>query len=63
MTPPLAHVAHYTWVLFVPPVLVVLWSIVHTTLRERRAARRDSAGDGRKVGDEENVTGEGTSVD
>jgi hypothetical protein len=36
---PLAHVGHYLWVLYVPPVLIVLVSIVWTTLGERRKAR------------------------
>jgi hypothetical protein len=34
--PQLAHVSHWTWVLYVPPVLIVLGSIVKTTLSERR---------------------------
>jgi hypothetical protein len=33
---PLAHVSHWLWVLYVPPVLIVLASIVRTTLVERR---------------------------
>jgi hypothetical protein len=33
---PLAHVSHWLWVLYVPPVLIVLGSIVRTTLAERR---------------------------
>jgi len=33
---PLAHVGHWVWVLYLPPVLVVLASIVRTTLAERR---------------------------
>jgi hypothetical protein len=33
---PLAHVSHWLWVLYVPPVLIVLGSIVRTTLVERR---------------------------
>jgi len=35
----LAHVSHWLWVLYVPPILVVIGSIVKTTLAERR--RRD----------------------
>lgn len=38
----LAHLGHYTWVLFIPPVLIVLGSIVHTTLQQRRQAREDA---------------------
>jgi hypothetical protein len=33
---PLAHVSHWLWLLYVPPVLVVLASIVRTALLERR---------------------------
>lgn len=36
---PLAHVSHYLWVLYVPPVLIVLGSILWTMRAERR--RRD----------------------
>ena len=36
---PLAHVSHWLWVLYVPPVLIVVGSIVWTMLSERR--RRD----------------------
>jgi hypothetical protein len=36
---PFAHVSHWLWLLYVPPVLIVLASIVRTTLSERR--RRD----------------------
>jgi hypothetical protein len=35
----LAHVNHWLWVLYVPPILVVVVSILKTTLAERR--RRD----------------------
>jgi hypothetical protein len=35
----LAHVNHWLWILYVPPILVVIGSIVKTTLAERR--RRD----------------------
>jgi hypothetical protein len=33
---PLAHVSHWLWLLYVPPVLIVLGSIVRTILAERR---------------------------
>jgi hypothetical protein len=37
---PLAHLAHwYFWPLYALPVLIVLWSAIATTLRERRADR------------------------
>jgi len=36
----LAHVGHYwTWALYLPPVLVVIGSIVWTTFNERRKKR------------------------
>jgi hypothetical protein len=38
---PLAHATHWLWVLYVPPILVVLASILKTTLRERREKRED----------------------
>jgi hypothetical protein len=38
---PLAHVGHYLWVLYIPPVAVVLFAIIRTTIVERRAARED----------------------
>ena len=38
---PLAHAGHYIWVLYIPPVLVVLFAIVRTTISERRAAREE----------------------
>jgi hypothetical protein len=36
---PIAHVSHWLWVLYIPPVLIVVASIVWTMLSERR--RRD----------------------
>jgi heme exporter protein D len=38
---PLAHAGHWLWVLYVPPVAVVVISIVRTTLSERRAMREE----------------------
>lgn len=35
----LAHVSHYLWVLYVPPVLIVIGSIAWTMRAERK--RRD----------------------
>jgi hypothetical protein len=35
----LAHVSHYLWILYLPPVLIVLGAIVRTVLRERREKR------------------------
>jgi hypothetical protein len=39
MSLPLAHLGHYLWVLYIPPVLIVLASIVKTTLAQRREKR------------------------
>jgi hypothetical protein len=36
----LAHVSHYLWVLYVPPVLVVVGSIVRVKVLERRERGR-----------------------
>jgi hypothetical protein len=38
---PLAHVGHWLWVLYLPPILIVLGSILRTTLSERRERRDD----------------------
>jgi hypothetical protein len=35
----LAHVGHYIWVLYIPPVLIVLFSIVRTVISQRRGER------------------------
>jgi hypothetical protein len=37
---PLAHATHWLWVLYVPPILIVLASILRSTLRERREKRK-----------------------
>jgi cytochrome c-type biogenesis protein CcmH/NrfF len=41
--PPVAHVGHWLWVLYVPPILIVLGAIVRTKLIERR--KEDRSGD------------------
>jgi uncharacterized membrane protein len=33
---PVAHVAHYLWVLYVIPVLIVVASIIRNTIAQRR---------------------------
>ncbi len=38
---PLAHAGHYIWTLYIPPVAIVVFSIVKTTLSERRKAREE----------------------
>ena len=38
---PLAHVGHWLWVLYLPPVLIVLGSLLRTTLSERRKKREE----------------------
>jgi hypothetical protein len=40
---PLAHIGHYLWILYVLPVLIVVFSIIKTTISEKRAARTESA--------------------
>ena len=46
---PLAHIAHwYFWPLYALPVLIVLWSVIATTLREQgggEATRLEVHGD------------------
>jgi hypothetical protein len=39
-----AHVGHYLWVLYIPPVLVVVFAIIRTTIVERRAEREERDG-------------------
>jgi cytochrome c-type biogenesis protein CcmH/NrfF len=34
--PPLAHVGHHLWILYVLPVIIVVIGIVRTTLAQRR---------------------------
>jgi hypothetical protein len=41
MTLPLAHAGHYIWTLYIPPVAIVIFSIVKTTISERRKARKE----------------------
>jgi hypothetical protein len=38
---PVAHVGHYLWALYLPPILIVVGSIVRSKLLERREARRE----------------------
>jgi hypothetical protein len=33
---PVAHVGHYLWVLYLPPILIVLGAIVRNLVSERR---------------------------
>jgi hypothetical protein len=33
---PVAHVGHYLWVLYLPPVLIVIGSILKNVVSERR---------------------------
>jgi hypothetical protein len=38
---PVAHAGHSLWVLYLPPVLIVVGSIARTSLSERRKKRDD----------------------
>jgi len=38
---PFAHVGHWLWALYLPPILIVLGSIARTSLSERRKKRDD----------------------
>jgi hypothetical protein len=42
---PYAHAGHYIWVLYIPPVAVVIFAIIKTTIAERRAEREEREGD------------------
>jgi hypothetical protein len=41
---PLAHLGHHLWALYLPPVLIVLFSIVRTMLVQRREEREEGEG-------------------
>jgi len=45
---PMAHATHWLWVLYVPPVLIVLASIVRSKLLENRAGRDETSSGERK---------------
>lgn len=38
---PVAHVGHWLWVLYLPPVLIVAASLLYNTCSERRKKRDD----------------------
>ena len=43
---PIAHVGHWLWALYLPPILIVAGSIARTTLSERRKNKnKNSASD------------------
>jgi hypothetical protein len=42
---PYAHAGHYIWVLYIPPVAVVVFAIIKTTISERRAEREEREGE------------------
>jgi hypothetical protein len=48
---PFAHVGHWLWALYLPPILIVIGSIVKTTISERRRARRDDGASSATRGD------------
>ncbi|OJU85425.1 MAG: hypothetical protein BGO11_14080 [Solirubrobacterales bacterium 70-9] len=47
MTPPLAHIEHWTWVFYVLPVVIVIAGVVRSTMEDRRRRR---SGGGRPKG-------------
>ena len=47
---PLAHAGHYIWTLYIPPVAIVVFSIVKTTISERRKAREEEEEEAGKGG-------------
>jgi hypothetical protein len=40
---PIAHVGHWLWVLYLPPILIVVGSIVRSKMSERK--KHDRSGD------------------
>src|ERR1044072_7541893 len=41
---PVAHAAHWLWVLYLPPVLIVIASVMINTLREKRKSYAGGVG-------------------
>jgi hypothetical protein len=44
MTFLIAHVGHYLWTLYIPPVVIVVFSIVRTVIVQRREEREREGG-------------------
>jgi hypothetical protein len=42
---PIAHVGHYLWIAYIPPALIVLWSIGRSVLEQRRGRRDEDRTD------------------
>jgi hypothetical protein len=42
---PLAHVGHWLWALYLPPILIVAGSILRAALKERKLPEDDSSAD------------------
>lgn len=42
---PAAHVAHYIWVLYLPPILIVIGSLIRSRALERRERRKSERTD------------------
>ncbi len=38
---PMAHAGHWLWALYLPPILIVVASIVRTAISDRRKKRND----------------------
>jgi hypothetical protein len=38
---PLAHAGHWLWLLYLPPVLIVVGSLLRAGFRERKQAKSD----------------------
>jgi hypothetical protein len=38
---PLAHVGHWLWALYLPPILIVIGSIIRSKMGERRGRDED----------------------
>jgi hypothetical protein len=49
MDPLVAHATHWYWFpLYLAPVVIILYSAIATTLRERRASREEDAASGKR---------------
>jgi hypothetical protein len=44
----LAHLGHYLWTLYIPPVLIVVFSIIRTVIIQRREEREEEERKGKQ---------------
>ena len=42
---PVAHAGHFLWLIYVPPLGIVIWVTIRSLIEQRRQARREREGD------------------